>query len=70
MNEKEFKSWAFVKPETHTESYCTCPECGAGFFLWFENHHTDDEDSIQKNSLCTHCLEELDEESEEEEESF
>ena len=67
MNDQEFVSWAFVKPETHTETYCTCPECGTGFSLWIENHRLDDEDSIQKTTLCTYCREEEEEESEEEE---
>ena len=66
MNEQEFKAWAFVKPETHREEVCTCPECGEQFFMWINRDYVTELDMIKSTTLCTYCREE-DEESEEEE---
>ena len=92
MENAKFENWAFVKPETHTEVQCTCPDCGAKFSLWIENIMFDlpstpnrlhlwqtqtigenssggwrfDLEAVQQTTLCSHCLDELDEESEEE----
>ena len=40
--EQEFLAWAIVTPTTHTEITCTCPDCGAVFNRWLQNHLVED----------------------------
>ena len=68
-----FLQWAIVTPETHTELFCVCPDCGASFSRWFQNHLVEcDLDQLmhEQTTECSACVDErLDDEEWEEEEA-
>ena len=62
QEEQEFLAWAIVTPATHTEITCTCPDCGAVFKRWLQNHLVDDpldRQMEEQTTDCDLCMDEL-----------